>query len=156
MTNKVTTENLSLVLDEQYEGDPAKGFPPSCTFQIQLRSTGERIGHVTIRVGNDIVLREYAGHISYGIDEAHRGHRFAAEACKAILPIANSLGIDPIRITADPDNVASRRTCELAGGKYLGDVDVPPGNYVYENGGRRKSRYEFSASGPTKNPNATA
>ena len=139
----VTTANLSLVLDEYYWGDPVKGYPPAYRFSIFLRTTGQEIGVINLRTGNDCILNEYSGHISYRIHKPYQGHRFAAEACKAILPMAHTLSIHPIRITCDPDNIASRRTCELAGGIYLGDVDVPPGNYVYDDGGRRKCRFEF-------------
>jgi predicted acetyltransferase len=141
---KIETENLTLVLHEELPANEAKGYAPSYRFAIRKKTGQERIGHITLRAGNDSILRDYSGHLSYRIDEPHRGHHFAAEACRAMLPFADSLGVKPIRITCDPDNIASRRTCESSGGKYLGDVDVPPGNYVYESGGRRKSQFEFT------------
>jgi predicted acetyltransferase len=145
--NDIATENLKLILEASFPGDPDKGSPPSYRFLIVLSSTSERIGHITVRVGNDEILREYSGHVSFAILPAHRGHRYAAEACRAVVPLADSLGIKPIRITCDLSNVASARTCELAGGDYLGDVEVPHGNYVYATGGRRKRQYEFAVGG---------
>lgn len=144
LMKEIETKNLILILDQHLPADDAKGFAPSYRFRICSLTTREQIGHITLRAGNDRILREYSGHMSYRIDEPYRGHRFAAEACRGMLPLATSMGIEPIRITCDPDNVGSRRTCELAGGKYLGDVDVPKGNYVYDSGGRRKSQYEFA------------
>ncbi len=141
---EVLTRNLRLIAEEPCLGEEEKGYPPSQTYRILHRETGSQIGHITIRIGNDEILNQYSGHISYGVDEAYRGNRYAAEACRAVLPIAQSLGIKPIRITCDPDNAASRRTCDIAGGVYLGEVVVPPGNYVYENGGRKKSQYDFA------------
>jgi len=141
--NDLVTRNLFLVLEEQHPATTCKGFPPSYRFAILIRETSERIGQITVRVGNDAILREYAGHISYEIVPEHRGNRFAAEACAAIIPFAESLGIHPVRVTCDPENLASARTCELCGGVLLGIVAVPPGNYAYENGARLKLQYEF-------------
>ena len=118
---QIETQNLLLVLQKELPANEEKGYAPSYQFGICLKKEQKRIGHITLRAGNNTILREYSGHISYRIDAPHRGHRFASEACKAMLPVASSVGIDPIRITCDPDNIASRRTCELAGGKYHGD-----------------------------------
>ena len=44
-------------------------------------------------------------------------------------------------ITCNPDNLASRRTCELAGAEFMGIVDLPPDSDMYLEGERQKCRY---------------
>ena len=46
-------------------------------------------------------------------------------------------------ITCNPENAASRRTCEIARGKLIETVDLPQHNEQYNRGERRKCRYRF-------------
>jgi len=54
-----------------------------------------------------------------------RGHGFAAQAVRLILPEARAQGLRWITITTDEDNPASRRTIENAGGIFLGARQKP-------------------------------
>ena len=47
------------------------------------------------------------------------------------------------RITTDPDNYASQRTCELVGAEYVETVTVPPYDSLYGRGDRTKLRYRL-------------
>ena len=51
--------------------------------------------------------------------------------------------INPLWITCNPDNIASRRTCEIAGGKLVEIVELPSNNDQYHKGDRNKCRYRF-------------
>ena len=44
----------------------------------------------------------------------------------------------------NPENTASRRTCEFAGGVLEGIVELPPDNDMYLEGERQKCIYRFS------------
>jgi predicted acetyltransferase len=44
-------------------------------------------------------------------------------------------------ITCNPENVASRRTCELVGGELVDIVDLPVDSDMYKEGARQKCRY---------------
>jgi tagatose 1,6-diphosphate aldolase len=44
-------------------------------------------------------------------------------------------------ITCNPENVASRRTCELVGGELVDIVELPPDIDMYKEGERQKCRY---------------
>ena len=57
--------------------------------------------------------------------------------------LAKKHGINPVWITCNPDNWASRRTCEIAGGKLIEIVDIPKHNDQYKIGERQKCRYRF-------------
>lgn len=83
----------------------------------------------------------YVGHIGYQVEKEFRGRRYASRAVLLLLGFAKEKGLEKIWITADPANIASTRTCEIAGGELIETVDVPPGHYMFKRGERRKSRY---------------
>ena len=51
--------------------------------------------------------------------------------------------MDYLYITCNPENTASRKTCEYAGGVLEGVVDVPEDNDMYQRGERKKCIYRF-------------
>jgi len=77
------------------------------------------------------------------VHEPRRGHRYAARAVRLLLPLARRLGLDPLWITCDPENAASRRTLELAGAELVETVDVPPDCVIFQSGHPRKCRYRL-------------
>ncbi len=79
-----------------------------------------------------------------GLTRPHRGHHYAARAVGLLLPLARKLGIDPLWITCDPENDASRRSLEIAGAKFVEIVDVPESCGIRKFGGKlRKCRYRL-------------
>jgi tagatose 1,6-diphosphate aldolase len=62
-----------------------------------------------------------------------------------LLPLARSHGLMTIWITCNPDNFASRRTCELAGATLVEIVDLPEDNDMYQRGERQKCRYRLDS-----------
>jgi len=60
-----------------------------------------------------------------------------------VAPLAWRNGIVPTWITCNPDNLASRRTCELVGAELIETVALPPGNDMYDRGDRFKCRYRL-------------
>ncbi len=135
--------DLSLIVRELYPGDPARSYVPAYRFKLTLTASGVEIGGIDLRIGNTERLVRYGGHIGYGVAEAYRGHHYAARACKLLFPLAQRHGFETIWITCNPDNWASRRTCELAGGRLVEIVDLPPDNDMYQRGERQKCRYRF-------------
>lgn len=134
---------LYLVLVDTSLGDNEKGHVPAYSFEMRVQNVDGKIGHVNLRIGNTEHVRKYAGHIGYGVDPEYRGRRYAARSCRLVFPLALRHGINPVWITCNPDNLASRRTCEIAGGVYVETVDVPPDSPVYERGEFKKCRYRF-------------
>jgi tagatose 1,6-diphosphate aldolase len=115
-------DDLHLVLVRKHPGDPARKYVPEYTFEMRHTGSSEKIGEIRLRIGD---LPEYIGHISYGVLKPHRGHHYAARACKLIAQLARRHGVSELSITCLPDNAASKRTCELAGASFVGMVDVP-------------------------------
>jgi tagatose 1,6-diphosphate aldolase len=123
--------------------EPDHGCVPKYECAIHRREDDVRVGRISLRVGSTPWLEMYAGHLGYAIDEEHRGHRYAAAACRAIRPIARHHGLFTLWITVTPDNIASRRTCEIIGADLVEVVDVPSGTDLYERGEEKKYRYRW-------------
>jgi tagatose 1,6-diphosphate aldolase len=106
--------------------------------------TGAEVGHLNLRVGSTAHIECYAGHIGYGVDEAFRGRHYAARSVVLLVPLARRLQLDPLWITCDPENAASRRSLELAGAEFVEIVDVPEDCGILKYGHRaRKCRYRL-------------
>jgi tagatose 1,6-diphosphate aldolase len=140
---KLQDNELELVLAQRMPADPVKDWAPSYVFQMIRSETGRSMGSINLRIGTSEHLVKYAGQIGYGVDEQFRGNRYAVRSCLLIFPLAKLHGINPLWITCNPENTASRRTCELAGGIYVETVDVPPDTEMYKKGDKRKRRYRF-------------
>jgi tagatose 1,6-diphosphate aldolase len=85
----------------------------------------------------------YGGHLAYGVHTDFRGHHYASRACRLLLPLAKRHGMSELWITCNPDNLASRRTCELAGGIFIEIVGLPEDIDMYQEGERQKCRYRI-------------
>ena len=133
---------VSLRYIRQYPGEVSKGFVPWHHFQI-IAENGDYAGHINLRVGDTEHVRLYSGHIGYEVTKTHRGRGYALQACRALAPFVRSFYAAVI-ITADPDNAPSLRTIEKLGGRFIGQVDVPPHDPHYLRGSRRKLRYEWT------------
>jgi predicted acetyltransferase len=117
---------------------------PTCFFRMMSIDRAVELGTINLRIGSTPHLERYAGHIGYGVHPAFRGHHYASRSVKLLLPVARTLGIDPLWITCDPDNVASRRSLEIAGAEMIEIVDVPEDCGIRKHGGKtRKCRYRL-------------
>jgi tagatose 1,6-diphosphate aldolase len=119
---------------------------PTYHFRMVHTATAEEIGTIRLRVGSTPHLETYHGHIGYGVHAPHRGHHYAARSVRLLVPLARRLGIDPLWITCDPENAASRRTLELAGAQFVEVVNVPGDSFIFQNGHPRKCRYRLALS----------
>ncbi|MBQ4167831.1 MAG: GNAT family N-acetyltransferase [Clostridia bacterium] len=140
-TDDLFTDEIALRLRKTAPAKPEKRWVPAYYFDICLRD-GTKIGSCDLRVGHN--EKSYiGGNIGYGIDEAHRGHRYAAKACGLLFKLAEKHGMDHLYITCDPENIASARTCEAAGGRLVEVADIPEDNEMYAEGKRRAAIYLF-------------
>jgi len=117
---------------------------PTYSFRMFSQQSGEELGQINLRIGSTPHVERYAGHIGYGVNRAHRGHHYAARSVNLILPLARKHGINPVWITCDPENAASRRSLEIAGAEFVEIVDVPPTCGIRRFGGKlQKCRYRL-------------
>jgi len=120
---------------------------PTHYFRMVHAESGEELGVINLRVGSNPHIERYAGHVGYTVHEAYRGHRYAARASRLLIPLARQHGLETLWITCDPENLASRRTCELAGAKFVEIVDVPSDCIIYQSGHPKKCRYRLEVGG---------
>jgi predicted acetyltransferase len=117
------------------------GLVPFYHFTIAGRD-GTPVGHINFRVGNTRHINVCAGHVGFEILPEYRGHSYALHACRALAPFVRR-HYERVILTADPDNVASIRTIERLGARFVEEIDVPPDDPSYAGGARRKRRYEW-------------
>jgi len=94
----------------------AAGLVPATT--LWWMSGPDYFGRLAIRHRLTPLLLEVGGHIGYDVRPSGRRRGYATAMLCAAVPIAHMLGIDPVLITCDEDNVASRRVIEANGGVY--------------------------------------
>lgn len=87
------------------------------------RAGAEILGVLAIRHRLNTYLFDQRGHIGYSVRPSARRRGIASTALELGRIEARDLGIDPVLITCDEDNVASRRTIEKAGGHYENSVE---------------------------------
>ena len=116
---------------------------PTYHFWMIEPASGQVAGRINLRDSHTELVERYAGHIGYGVEEAFRGRRLALHAVEMLKPLAFRLGLNPLWITCDPANLASRRICELAGGEMVEEVKIPENNLMYAGGAREKCRYRI-------------
>jgi len=81
----------------------------------------EYLGRLAIRHRLNEFLLDVGGHVGYDVRPSRRRQGHATAMLRASLPWAHDLGIDPVLVTCDDDNVGSVRVIEAAGG-VLEDV----------------------------------
>lgn len=135
--------DLRLLLRQAVPPESSMGLVPAYRFDMTRTDDGTTMGSIDLRLGDSDFLILYAGQIGYGVDPEYRGQRYAARSVRLLLPLARVHGISPVWITCNPDNWASRRSCELAGGAFVEVVDLPRDTEMYRRGERQKCRYRF-------------
>jgi predicted acetyltransferase len=135
--------DLELVLTRRIPASPVKGYVPAYHFEMRHPGKKAVLGSIRLRVGPIAKLR-YAGHIGYGVHKRFRGHRYATRSCQLLLPLARAHGLKAVWLTTDPKNIASQKSCELAGAKYIETVRLPKTNEQYTQGDRYKRRYRLA------------
>jgi tagatose 1,6-diphosphate aldolase len=113
-----------LVLESTHPADERRGWPPAFKCAIHEAGSGVKVGEIGLRIGEP---PPHLGHIWVRVFPEHRGQRLAAQACRMLIPVARRHGLDVLRITCREENLASRRTAELAGAEYVGTVETPSG-----------------------------
>ena len=141
-TERLAFEQVVLRHERLVPGVPERDLAPYHHFAIETLD-GDTVGHINFRVGDTRHVRLVAGHIGYAVDETYRGHGYSLQACRAIAPFVRRY-YERVIVTADSDNIASRRIIEKLGARFLGDLEVPPDDPGYDGRSRLKSRYEWA------------
>lgn len=134
---------IELVEMYKIKGDEANDYIPTVYYEIQLKSNGRKVGRCDLRLGMNSSLY-LAGNIGYSVSPAYRGNRYAYKACKILLDLAKKkYKMKELIITCNPDNEASKRTCELLEGSLIAIVDVPHNHWLRKQGDFQKCIYQY-------------
>lgn len=104
------------------ETDPPRPLVPSTDFFLM---DGDNIvGIIDIRHRLNEGLKNYGGHIGYGVAPAYRGHNLAEKMVRMAAPFMREIGIEKVLICCDIENKASYRTIEKLGGVLENTLQV--------------------------------
>ena len=139
---KLEDDDLELVLVGKHPADATRKRSPWYEFEMRRPGKRTKLGRIRFRVDSARRLR-LPGHLGFEVNKRHRGHRYAARSCRLLLPLAHAHGLPSLWITCDPKNMASRRSCELAGGKSVQTVRIPKRHEMYAKDRRSVCRYRI-------------
>ncbi len=97
-----------------------------CTYRWIVED-GTYLGAIALRHELNDFLFEAAGHIGYSVRPSARRRSLATWALARTVERARSIGMDRVLVTCDPDNTASARTIERAGGQLEDTRDTSDG-----------------------------
>lgn len=140
-TEFLNNDEITLVLEKTVDGDVVKEWVPAYHFAI-CNNKGIKVGVCDLRIGHNDKLF-YGGNIGYRVEEEHRGHHYAGKACLLLFELARKHDMEYLIITCNPDNYASRKTCEYAGGELLEVVELPEDNDMRDDGETEKCIFRF-------------
>ena len=122
-TSFLVNDEIRLCLQKTVDGNIEKEWLPAYHFAI-CDKQGREMGICDLRIGHNLKTY-YGGNIGYRIHEEYRGHHYAGKACFLLFELAKKHNMDYLIITCNPDNYASRKTCEYAG-YHLVEIAVLP------------------------------
>lgn len=140
-TDFLRNDEIQLILEKTVDEDIEKEWVPAYHFAI-CNDSGKKMGTCDLRIGHSDKLY-YGGNIGYRINEEYRGKHYAGKACLLLFELARKHDLKYLIITCNPENHASRRTCEYAGGKLLEIVELPEDNDMRDDGETEKCIYRF-------------
>ena len=136
--NRISGNEVDLELSLTIPAD--RSYCPSYRFNIVKSNDRRKLGAVDLRIGFDPEIF-CSGNIGYFIDERQRGHGYACKAAGLLASLAYAHHMRALTITCNPDNIASARTAENLGARYLELIRLPKSSGQYQQGDRFKRRY---------------
>jgi predicted acetyltransferase len=101
--------------EELAEGRRPEGFVPGSWFWYVDGDV--YLGRIQLRHRLTPHLRDFGGHIGYGVRPTERRKGYATAMLRDVLPQARGLGLDRVLVTCDTTNIGSRKVIEANGGK---------------------------------------
>ncbi len=90
------------------------------------------IGHIFIHHYIDLeVLRDYEGHIGYGIRPTERNNGYGTKMLSLALEKCKDLNLEEVLISCDKDNVASAKIIEKNNGILQEESYIPEENAIF-------------------------
>lgn len=115
-----------LAADKAIQTVAPKDFVTAHTYFF-LAEDGPILGALNLRHSLSDYLRQFGGHIGYGVRPSRRREGHASAMLAQALPLAKALGLNRVLITCDADNIASALTIQGNGGVLENEVLNPGG-----------------------------
>lgn len=131
---------IELYLSSAGFQEEGSGIRDGYTFDICLPGRKKPIGYISLRLGESPALY-YLGHIGYRIHQDFRGHSYAGKALRLLIPLMRKEKLLHPVITTNPNNPASRKTCEKLGCRLERIAPVPFEHREVCSGALYKCRY---------------
>lgn len=141
-TSNLKNDEIILKLNRTCLANPERQWLSAYYFDI-CNLDEIKIGYCDLRIGYNSKVY-IGGNIGYGIDEAYRGHHYAAKACYLLFELARKHGMKHLSISCQPENIASERTIQSVGGELIEIADIPEDNEMYAEGKRQVKIYYVS------------
>jgi predicted acetyltransferase len=109
---------LVAFLLQQREEDAPRPRAYVAATELWMVEGDEVVGRISLRHALNELLYTWGGHIGYVVRPSARRRGHAKAALAGMLELCRVMGIDPVLVTCDVDNVASRRVIEGAGGVH--------------------------------------
>lgn len=133
-------QEIYLDLYKTADENKEKDYLPAYYFKIIRRIDDIEVGWCDLRIGyNDNI--KYGGNIGYEVYESYRGNHYASKACKLLFLLAKRHNMDKVIITCSPENIASQKTCEYSGAKYIDTINVPTWHEMNIDGQKKTCQY---------------
>ncbi len=101
------------------------GFVPCRTRLLLRRADGALLGIASLRLELNDFLRQYAGHIGYGIRPKERGQGYATQLLHQCLLLYRTWGFSRVMLCCDKENLPSARTILANGGVLEREFPLP-------------------------------
>ncbi|XMB86180.1 GNAT family N-acetyltransferase [Mycoplasmatota bacterium WC44] len=114
-----------LKISDNYEKDILDNpdYVGAHTYYLLRESDNKLVGAISIRHELNDFLRNYGGHIGYGVRYSERERGYASIMLNLALEKCKEIGIDKVLVTCDKENVGSAKTIVKNGGVLENEVN---------------------------------
>ena len=103
---------------ENKETLPNPSHVPATQWLLMHEGESRILATINLRHELNDFLREEGGHIGYSTRPSERRKGYATAMLKLCLEECRKMGINPVMVSCDDDNIASRKTIEACGGVF--------------------------------------
>ncbi|MBD7908574.1 GNAT family N-acetyltransferase [Sporosarcina gallistercoris] len=104
-------------LEELAKREEGQGKWLPCTNYFLVDDMDRIVGMIDIRHDLNEYLHQVGGHIGYGVRPSERRKGYATWMLSEALKVTDTLGINPVLITCNHDNMGSAKTIQNNGGQ---------------------------------------
>lgn len=112
-------------------------------YYIVDNKSGNRIGELMIYRSDNPEEFLCCGNVGIELYEEYRYKGYSGKAFELAKVVLKMLGIDKVILTCESTNVASFKSMEKVGAKYVDEKEVPKDNFSYKDGLRNVKVYEY-------------